>query len=151
MILRVYEFIKHVQQQDHMCRTTCCPTLPRGTLEHFMTGLFLWQVCFRTMSTVVSHKQKQEQHRLHLINHAQQCDLTSLFAYRFSPPERFAKFQLASGVCYNNPLESSASALEVAAVAGRNCALLLHEQLMIGRSRKINSGFKPQISRSSIV
>jgi prenylcysteine oxidase/farnesylcysteine lyase len=44
---------------------------------------------------------------------------------RFAPPERFAPFELAPGLCYASALENAASAMEVAAIAGRNCALLL--------------------------
>ncbi|KAF8056474.1 PCYOX1 [Scenedesmus sp. PABB004] len=43
---------------------------------------------------------------------------------RFDPPERFAPFALAPGLCYINALESAASAMEVAAVAAANCAAL---------------------------
>eukprot|EP00879_Flechtneria_rotunda_P022346 GHRR01023577.1.p1 GENE.GHRR01023577.1~~GHRR01023577.1.p1 ORF type:complete len:446 (+),score=200.88 GHRR01023577.1:606-1943(+) len=48
---------------------------------------------------------------------------------RFDPPEKFAPFLLGPALCYNNALENAASAMEVAAVAARNCALLLQKQL----------------------
>ncbi|KIY92512.1 hypothetical protein MNEG_15451 [Monoraphidium neglectum] len=43
----------------------------------------------------------------------------------FSPPEEFAPFELAPGLIYNNALENAASAMEVAAVAAKNSALLV--------------------------
>lgn len=51
-----------------------------------------------------------------------------LHGCRFHPPEGFAPFLLQPGLCYVNALENAASALEIAAVAGKNCALLLHQQ-----------------------
>lgn len=48
---------------------------------------------------------------------------------RFHPPEGFAPFTLSPGLCYVNALENAASALEVAVVAAKNCALLLNKQL----------------------
>lgn len=47
--------------------------------------------------------------------------------HRFQPPERFAPFLLGPGLCYNNALENAASAMEVAAVAAKNCALLVQQ------------------------
>jgi len=43
---------------------------------------------------------------------------------RFHPPEQFAAFELAEGLYYNNAFENAASALEIAAIAGKNSALL---------------------------
>lgn len=48
---------------------------------------------------------------------------------RFNPPEQFAPFLLAPGLCYNNALENAASAMEVAAVAAKNCALLVQQHI----------------------
>lgn len=50
-------------------------------------------------------------------------------ACRFQPQETFAPFLLGPGLCYNNALENAASAMEVAAVAARNCALLVQQHL----------------------
>jgi hypothetical protein len=48
---------------------------------------------------------------------------------RFQPPEKFAPFLLGPGLCYNNALENAASAMEVAAVAAKNCALLVQQHV----------------------
>jgi hypothetical protein len=48
---------------------------------------------------------------------------------RFQPPEKFAPFLLSPGLCYNNALENAASAMEVAAVAAKNCALLVQQHV----------------------
>eukprot|EP00198_Chlamydomonas_reinhardtii_P013397 XP_001702734.1 predicted protein [Chlamydomonas reinhardtii] len=45
---------------------------------------------------------------------------------RFAPPERFPPFLLAPGLVYGNALEGAASAMEMAAVAAANSALLGH-------------------------
>lgn len=52
---------------------------------------------------------------------------------RFDPPEQFAPFTLAPGLCYNNALENAASAMEVAAVAAKNCVLLIEQGLAAQR------------------
>ncbi|PNH12489.1 Farnesylcysteine lyase [Tetrabaena socialis] len=52
------------------------------------------------------------------------------YAYpRFSPPERFSPFLLAAGLVYGNALEPAASAMEMAAVAAANSALLVARHL----------------------
>jgi len=48
---------------------------------------------------------------------------------RFTPPEEFAPFELAPGLYYNNALEAAASAMEIAAIAGKNSALLAASHL----------------------
>lgn len=48
----------------------------------------------------------------------------------FHAPEQFAPFSLAPGLCYANTLENAASAMEVAALAGKNCALLTGRHLV---------------------
>lgn len=47
----------------------------------------------------------------------------------FQPPERFAPFVLDAGLFYNNALENAASAMEIAAIAARNSALLARQFL----------------------
>lgn len=47
----------------------------------------------------------------------------------FSPPERFQPFKLAPGLYLNNAWENSASAMEMSAVAAKNCALLIARHL----------------------
>lgn len=42
----------------------------------------------------------------------------------FDPPENFPPFQLAEGLYYNSAAENAASAMEIAAIEGRNVALL---------------------------
>lgn len=42
----------------------------------------------------------------------------------FDPPENFPPFQLSPGLYYANAWENAASAMEMAALAGRNVALL---------------------------
>ncbi|KXZ56140.1 hypothetical protein GPECTOR_1g119 [Gonium pectorale] len=52
------------------------------------------------------------------------------YAYpRFNPPERFVPFVLAPGLVYGNALEPAASAMEMAAVAATNSALLMVRHL----------------------
>lgn len=48
---------------------------------------------------------------------------------RFSAPERFAPFRLLPGLCYVNAIENAASAMEMSAIAGRNCALMAAQHL----------------------
>jgi hypothetical protein len=50
----------------------------------------------------------------------------------FSPPEAFPPFTLAPGLCYANAGENAASAMEVAAVAAKNCALKVQAHLAGG-------------------
>ncbi|KAK9839631.1 hypothetical protein WJX81_001751 [Elliptochloris bilobata] len=47
----------------------------------------------------------------------------------FGAPEGFAPFQLAEGLMYVSAWENAASAMEMAAVAARNCALLVQRHL----------------------
>lgn len=47
----------------------------------------------------------------------------------FSPPERFPPFQLAGGLFLVNAWENAASAMEMSAVAAKNCALLAVQHL----------------------
>jgi hypothetical protein len=47
----------------------------------------------------------------------------------FQPPEVFAPFRLMDGMCYINTLESAASAMEMSAIGGKNCALMIKEHL----------------------
>ena len=47
----------------------------------------------------------------------------------FDPPENFPPFQLNSGLYYANAWENSASAMEMAALGGRNVALLAAQYL----------------------
>ncbi|KAG2446235.1 hypothetical protein HXX76_000827 [Chlamydomonas incerta] len=52
------------------------------------------------------------------------------YAYpRFAPPERFPPFLLGPGLVYGNALEPAASAMEMAAVAAANSALLVARHL----------------------
>lgn len=53
--------------------------------------------------------------------------------HRYKPPERFSPFALAPGLLYGNALEAAASAMEMAAVAGRNSALLALQHLRARR------------------
>lgn len=55
---------------------------------------------------------------------------------RFQPPEKFAPFVLRPGLCYNNALENAASAMEVAAVAAKNCALLVQQHVQQQQERR---------------
>ena len=48
---------------------------------------------------------------------------------QFDPPERFQPFRLAEGLYLNNAWENAASAMEMSAVAAKNCALLIAQQL----------------------
>ena len=48
---------------------------------------------------------------------------------RFHPPEEYAPFILADGLYYNNALENAASAMEIAAIEGKNSALLASKHL----------------------
>eukprot|EP00798_Chlamydomonas_sp_ICE-L_P018393 gene18393-24865_t len=43
---------------------------------------------------------------------------------KFSPPERFAPFELAPGIFYNNAIENAASAMEMSVIVGVNSAIL---------------------------
>jgi hypothetical protein len=45
--------------------------------------------------------------------------------HRYHPPESLDPFLLAPGLVYNNALESSASAMEVALVAAMNSVMLV--------------------------
>ena len=49
----------------------------------------------------------------------------------FNPPEQFAPFNLQPGLCYANTIENAASAMEMAAISGKNCALMVHAQVGI--------------------
>lgn len=60
------------------------------------------------------------------------CTYTLNLLCRFSPPEDFAPFVLANGLFYNNALENAASAMEIAAIAGKNCAILSMQYLSQG-------------------
>ncbi|CAL5225135.1 g7913 [Coccomyxa viridis] len=54
----------------------------------------------------------------------------SWLAYpHFSPPERFQPFKLTEGLYLNNAWENAASAMEMSAVAAKNCALLIAQHL----------------------
>lgn len=57
------------------------------------------------------------------------CVLACCCCCRFQPPEKFAPFVLSPGLCYNDALENAASAMEVAAVAAKNCALLVQQHI----------------------
>ena len=48
-------------------------------------------------------------------------------------PERWASFRLSKGLLYTSGLESGASAMEIATIAGRNAALLMQEDLRQAR------------------
>ncbi len=55
----------------------------------------------------------------------------------------FAPFVLADGLYYNNALENAASAMEIAAIEGKNSALLASRHLL--KSTEIqNEELKPQ-------
>jgi hypothetical protein len=47
----------------------------------------------------------------------------------FDPPENFPPFQLSQGLYYANAWENAASAMEMAALGGRNVALLTAQYL----------------------
>ena len=47
----------------------------------------------------------------------------------FDPPENFPPFQLSEGLYYSSAWENGASAIEVAAIGGRNVALLAAEHI----------------------
>lgn len=51
----------------------------------------------------------------------------------YDAPENFPPFQLDQGLCYSNAWENAASAMETAAVGGRNCALLAAQYLGRGK------------------
>ena len=54
------------------------------------------------------------------------CVCREWLAYpRFSPPEQFPPFRLSDGLYLNNAWENAASAMEMSAVAAKNCALLI--------------------------
>ena len=48
---------------------------------------------------------------------------------KFDPPEDFSRWELAPGLYYSSALENAASALEIAAISGRNAALLAAQHL----------------------
>ena len=48
---------------------------------------------------------------------------------RFSPPETFAPFRLAPGICYINTIENAASAMEMSAIGAINCALMVNAHI----------------------
>ena len=49
----------------------------------------------------------------------------------FTPPEREeSRMHLAPGLYYTNALEAGASCIEIAAVAGRNVAMLVRNELL---------------------
>ena len=48
---------------------------------------------------------------------------------RFRPPETFAPFRISHGICYINTIENSASAMEMSAIGGINCALMAHAMI----------------------
>lgn len=52
----------------------------------------------------------------------------------FDPPENFPPFQLSEGLYYANAWENAASAMEMAALGGRNVALLAAEYLSINKT-----------------
>ena len=54
----------------------------------------------------------------------------------FSPPERFPPFQLVPGLYLNNAWENAASAMEMSAVAAKNCALLVAQHFRSMNSSK---------------
>lgn len=54
----------------------------------------------------------------------------------FDPPENFSPAELAEGMYYTNGMENAASALEVAAIWGRNGAALAGQYL---RSKALSS------------
>jgi hypothetical protein len=62
---------------------------------------------------------------------------------KFSPPEKFAPFELAPGLVYSNALENAASAMEVSAVAAHNSALLVAQHLKARVSGRGGSGRGP--------
>jgi prenylcysteine oxidase/farnesylcysteine lyase len=70
---------------------------------------------------------------------------------RFHPPEEFAPFTLAPGLCYGSALENAASAMEVAAVAGRNCALLVQQHLAAKRAAAARQAVQAPVSGSIAV
>lgn len=47
----------------------------------------------------------------------------------FNPPEKFTPFVLEKNLIYLNTFESAGSAMELAAIAGKNAALLLDQWL----------------------
>ena len=58
------------------------------------------------------------------------CWRRSWLAYpHFAPPERFQPFKLTEGLYLNNAWENAASAMEMSAVAAKNCALLIARHL----------------------
>ncbi len=61
----------------------------------------------------------------------------------FSPPERFPPFRLTPGLYLNNAWENAASAMEMSAVAAKNCALLASQYLQKAfvDDGGLNSGF----------
>jgi hypothetical protein len=57
---------------------------------------------------------------------------------QFDPPEAFPAFKMVEGLCLNNAWENGASAMEMSAVAGKNCALLVtkHIRSQMGHIRR---------------
>eukprot|EP00210_Caulerpa_lentillifera_P009401 g8962.t1 len=54
---------------------------------------------------------------------------------KFTPPERFTPFVLEKNLIYLNTFESAGSAMELAAIAGQNAALLLDQWLQLDQSK----------------
>lgn len=100
-------------------------------------------VPFRSLSKVGSEKGHSGLYKLFSAQPLPHAWLSILFGARydvmvnrtwqaypkFDAPENFANFNLDEGLCYNNAWENGASAMETAAVAGRNCALLVSQSL----------------------
>lgn len=72
-----------------------------------------------------------EEAKVQLCNFCNLLALQSLMQWcRFNPPEDFTPFILADGLYYNNALENAASAMEIAAIEGKNSALLASRHLL---------------------
>ncbi|KAK9917016.1 hypothetical protein WJX75_010018 [Coccomyxa subellipsoidea] len=65
----------------------------------------------------------------------------------FNPPERFPPFRLAPGLYLNNAWENAASAMEMSAVAAKNCALLAAQYLKRTSLREREVAFGQDSSR----
>jgi prenylcysteine oxidase / farnesylcysteine lyase len=59
---------------------------------------------------------------------------------KFDPPESFAPFVLSEGLYYSGAWENAASAMEMAAIAGRNSAILAMQRLRAGAGRSEAGG-----------
>ncbi|GAX76995.1 hypothetical protein CEUSTIGMA_g4442.t1 [Chlamydomonas eustigma] len=59
----------------------------------------------------------------------------------FQPPEVFTPFKLIDGFCYVNTIENAASAMEMSAIGGRNCALMTSKYL------GVHKGMMPVVTR----